>query len=141
MTKKGRPPIGKQAMSATERDRHRRAAQRLPWWQRTKAKQKADIEAAVREFLDRDMALTERELYCLAEALTAVGRGLFGIAAQQIQFAHEPESSFSPQFKIPPDDFTGTTVEALRAALDYSEGCPVREIPDFSKFSPSKSQA
>ena len=131
MTKKGRPPIGKQAMTATERDRRRRAAQRLPWWQRTKARQKADIETAVREFLDRNKELNDREMFFLAEALAAVAQGTFGIAVQAIQDAHEPESSFSPQSKIPPDDFTGTRVEALRKALDHSERCPVREIPIF----------
>ena len=131
MTKKGRPPIGEQAMTATERDRRRRAAQRLPWWQRTKAQQKADIETAIREFLDLNRELNDREMFFLAEALAAVARGTFGIAVQAIQDAHEPESSFSPQSKIPPDNFTGTTVEAVRKALFHSERCPVQEIPVF----------
>ena len=131
MTKKGRPPIGEQAMTATQRDRRRRAAQRLPWWRRTKDQQKADIETAVREFLDLNRELNDREMFFLAEALAAVARGTFGIAVQAIQDAHEPESSFSPTSKIPPDEFKGTTVEALRKALDHSERCPVREIPVF----------
>lgn len=131
MAKKGRPPIGQQAMTATERDRRRRASQRLPWWQRTKARQKKDIEAAVREFINLNRELSDREMYFLAEALAAVARGTFGIAVQAILDAHEPEDSFSPQADIPPKDFKGITKEALRKALHHSEGCPVQEIPLF----------
>lgn len=131
MTKKGRPPIGRQAMTATERDQRRRAAQRLPWWQRPKARQKADVEAAVREFLNLDRQLHDREMFFLAEALDAAARGLFGIAVQAIINAHTPAGAFSPQSKIPPDDFKGTSVEALRQALHHLEECPVREVPIF----------
>jgi hypothetical protein len=126
MTKKGRPPIGQQAMTATERDRRRRASQRLPWWQRTKARQKADIEAAVRDFLYLDRELSDREKYFLAEALAAVARGTFGIAVQAIIDVHEPDDSFSPT-----KGFEGITLEALRKALRHSEECPVQETPIF----------
>lgn len=118
-------------MTATERDQRRRAAQRLPWWKRTKAQQKADIETAVREFLNLDRELSDREMYFLTEALAAVARGTFGIALQAILDAHTPESYFSPKAKIPPDDFKGFTIEALRAALSHSEDCPAREFPLF----------
>lgn len=131
MTKKGRPPIGEQAMTATERDQRRRAAQRLPWWERPKARQKAEIETAVREFLDLNPALSDREMYFIAEALGAVARGMFGIAAQAIIDAHTPDSHFSPQSKFPPDNFKGTTVEELRKALNCSERSAVQEIPIF----------
>jgi hypothetical protein len=131
MTKKGRPPIGQQAMTAVERDRRRRASQRLPWWQHTKARQKADIEAAVRDFLNLDRELSDREKYFLAEALAAVALGTFGIAVRAIVDAYEPEDSFSPHADIPPKGFNGITMEALRKALRHSEKCPVQETPIF----------
>ncbi|MCU0732344.1 MAG: hypothetical protein MUE84_12270 [Hyphomonas sp.] len=131
MTRKGRPPIGEQAMTATERDRRRRAAQKLPWWQRTKSRQKADIEAAVRDFLALDRDLTDREMYFLAEALNAVARGTFGIALQAILDAHEPESSFSPQFEVPDNYMKSINRDVLVRALWHSEQCPVQETPIF----------
>lgn len=131
MAKKGRPPIGDKAMTATERDQRRRAAQKLPWWHRKKKQQKEDIESWVREFVELDRELTDREMYFLVQALEAVARGTFGIALQAISDAHEPDSSFSPQFKITPNDLRGVTKDTLRAALRHSEQCPVQEVPIF----------
>jgi hypothetical protein len=118
-------------MTATERDRRRREAQRLPWWQRPKDRQKADIETDIRQFLELDRDLTDREMYFLAEALNAVDRGLFGIAVQAILNAREPEISFSLQNKIPPDDLKRNTKENLAKALHHLEARPVQAFPIF----------
>ncbi len=131
MTKRGRPPIGKRAMTATERDRRRRVLQRLPWWERTKAQQKADVENALRQFLYQNSSLSDRQMYFIAEAINAVERGLFGMAVQAIIDAKRPDSDFSPLSKIPPDNFKGVTLEVLRNALHHSEMLPVQETPIF----------
>jgi hypothetical protein len=131
MINKSSPPTVEQAMMTTELNSVHCAETPVPWWLRRKDQQKADIETAVREFLVLDRDLTDREIYFLAEALAAVARGTFGIAMQAIIDAHEPESAFSPYSKIPPEDFKGTTMEALRKALQHSESCPVQETPVF----------
>jgi len=85
----------------------------------------------VREFLDREKELSDREMYFLAEALAAVADGLFRIALQAILDAHEPERSFAPNVKVPPEGFKGTSPEGLRKALKHSESCATQERPRF----------
>lgn len=104
---------------------------RVPWWHLTKAQKKSEIEAAVRELLDRDVALTDRDKFFLARALGHVARGQFGSALQDIIDAHEPDSAFSPSFKISLAEIEGVAKESLLRALCYSEAAPPQEYPIF----------
>lgn len=103
----------------------------IPWWTLTKAQQKAEIEAAVEEFIELDRGLTERERFFLAQALGNVARGLFGVALQDIIDAHEPDNAFSSSFTIPAIQIEGVTKETLRRVLRRSVDTPVQEREIF----------
>jgi hypothetical protein len=106
-------------------------ADAIKWWHLTKAQQKAVIESAIAEFLDRQTELTDHEKYFLAHALSHTARGQFAVALQDISDAHEPASAFSPSFKISPLEIERVNKETLRRALRYSEASPPQEYPIF----------
>ena len=105
---------------------------RVPWWHLTKAQKKSEIEAAVRELLDRDVALTDRDKFFLARALGHVARGQFGSALQDTSSTPtSPTALLAPRSRFRSPRLRELPRKSLLRALCYSEAAPPQEYPIF----------
>jgi hypothetical protein len=95
----------------------------------SKDEQKREIENYVQWFLeDHPGELLHHQRYFLAEALSHVVYGRFGMAYQSLSFAYEEAKEFRV-FKMERAVVMRATREALERALRYLKPMPAQEYP------------
>ena len=103
----------------------------VPWWSGTKEDQKRRIEVVVGSYLTDPTPLTDREKLLLRDAIGHAARGLFGMATQDLYEATLPESAWSPQARVNPEDVRDIDRAFLSRCLDWLRASPAQTQPLF----------
>jgi hypothetical protein len=101
------------------------------WWSLSKDEQKQMIEDAVDERLSGEGELSNRQKLLLAHAIGHAYRGLFGMAAVDIDHLSIPDDGWAPSARVKPEEVTGFTKQKLRDALAWLRTSPTQASAIF----------